>query len=62
MPPNHLSLAKTDASCASLSFPASLNEIGSTHTGSTVSTVDFVPDGTQIVSGLGSGKIKVWDS
>jgi WD40 repeat protein len=62
MPPNHLSLARTDASCASLSLLASLNEIGSTDTGSTVQSVDFSPDGTKIVSGLRSGTIKVWDA
>eukprot|EP00966_Prymnesium_polylepis_P050391 1166417-Prymnesium_polylepis.1 len=59
--PNHLSLAKTDASCASLSFSASLNEIGSINTGSFVNSVDFSPDGTRIVSGLSSGTIKVWE-
>ena len=60
--PNHLSLANTDASCASLSFSASLNEIGSTNTGSAVFSVEFSPDGTKIVSGLRSGTIKVWDA
>jgi WD40 repeat protein len=36
--------------------------IGSTSAGSPVFSVDFSPDGTKIVSGLGSGTIKVWDS
>ena len=37
------------------------NEIGATKAGSAVLSVDFSPDGTKIVSGLGSGTIKVWD-
>ena len=42
-------------------FSASLNEVGSITAGSSTYSVDFSPDGTKIVSGLGSGAIKVWD-
>ena len=42
-------------------FAASLNEVGSITAGSSTYSVDFSPDGTKIVSGLGSGTIKVWD-
>ena len=41
---------------------ATLNEVGSANTGSSVFGVDVSPDGTKVISGLSTGTIKVWDS